>query len=69
MTAVCQTAPKFRHTQWVSFVGGEGAVQSYTPDAGSWTYVVEMTLGPDPTFGRIGAETTVIINEADLRAA
>ena len=69
MTAIYLTVPKFRHTQLVSFVGGEGVVKSYTPDAGSWTYLIEMTLGPEPNFGRVGAETTVMLNEADLRAA
>lgn len=69
MTAICLTAPKFHHTQWVSFVGGEGVVISYAPDAGSWTYLIEMTLGPEPNFGRVGAETTVVLYEADLLAA
>lgn len=69
MTAICLTAPQSRHTQWVSFIGGEGVVQSYIPDARNWIYVIEMTLGSDPTFGRAGAETTVMLNEADLRAA
>lgn len=69
MTAICLTVPKFHHTQLVSFVGGEGVVKSYTPDAGSWAYLIEMTLGPEPNFGRVGAETTVMLNEADLRAA
>lgn len=69
MTAICITGPKFCQTQWVSFIGGEGMVRSYTPNAGNWTYLIEMTLGPEPHFGRVGAETTVILNEADLRAA
>ncbi|MBD2037680.1 hypothetical protein H6F76_22235 [Leptolyngbya sp. FACHB-321] len=69
MAAIRVTGPKFRQTQWVSFIGGEGAVRSYTPGAGSWTYLIEMTLGPEPNFGRVGAETTVMLNEADLRAA
>ncbi|MBD2073416.1 hypothetical protein H6F86_05855 [Phormidium sp. FACHB-592] len=69
MTATFIAGPKFRQTQWVGFIGGEGVVRSYTPDAGSWTYLIEMTLGPKPNFGRVGAETTVMLNEADLRAA
>jgi hypothetical protein len=69
MTAICMKLPKFHRMQWVSFVGGEGFVQSYTFESGSWTYLIEMTLGPEPNFGRVGAETTVVLNEADLRAA
>ena len=69
MTEICLTMPKFNHAQWVSFVGGEGVVRSYTPDTGSWTYLIEMTLGSEPSFGRVGAETTVVLHEADLHAA
>ncbi|HEY9908281.1 MAG TPA: hypothetical protein V6D18_11840 [Thermosynechococcaceae cyanobacterium] len=67
MTATMTKAPKFRPTQRVSFVGGEGIVRSYRPNAGSWTYLVEMPLGLYPDFGRVGAETMVYLNEADLR--
>jgi hypothetical protein len=28
-----------------------------------------MALGLEPDFGRVGAETMVLLNEADLRAA
>lgn len=69
MTATLIKRPIFRPTQWVSFVGGEGIVRSYRPNAGTWDYLVEMPLGLDPVFGRVGAETMVLLNEADLRAA
>ena len=69
MTAMCINVPSFRHAQRVSFVGGEGIVRSYKPEAGTWTYLVEMALGLEPDFGRVGAETMVLLNEADLRAA
>lgn len=69
MTAICMRVPKFRHTQRVSFVGGEGIVRSYKSESGSWTYLVEMALGLEPNFGRVGAETMVLLNEADLYAA
>ncbi len=69
MTAICMRVPKFRHTQWVSFVGGKGIVRSYKSESGSWTYLVEMALGLEPDFGRVGAETMVLLNEADLCAA
>jgi hypothetical protein len=53
----------------VQFVGGLGIIRSYKPEAQSWSYLVEMELGPEPDFGRIGAEAMVIITEADLDAA
>ncbi|WP_242064934.1 hypothetical protein [Nostoc sp. FACHB-133] len=66
MTATFMKLPKFRNTQWVSFVGGEGIVRSYTPESGTWTYLIEMTLGLEPDFGRVGAETMILLTEADL---
>ncbi|HEY9603038.1 MAG TPA: hypothetical protein V6C85_15595 [Allocoleopsis sp.] len=69
MTAMLINVPSFRHAQRVSFFGGEGIVRSYRPEAGTWTYLVEMALGLEPDFGRLGAETMVLLNEADLRAA
>ncbi|BAY23280.1 hypothetical protein NIES2100_30440 [Calothrix sp. NIES-2100] len=68
MTATLIKVPSFRNTQRVKFVGGEGIVRSFKPESGSWTYLVEMALGQKPDFGRVGAETMVILNEADLRA-
>jgi hypothetical protein len=53
----------------VQFLGGAGIVRSYKPEANSWSYLIEMELGPEPDFGRIGAEAMVIITEADLDAA
>jgi len=67
MTATFMKRPKFRNTQWVSFVGGEGIVRSYTPESGTWTYLIEMALEREPDFGRVGAETTILLTEADLR--
>ncbi|MBD1999776.1 hypothetical protein H6F93_09820 [Leptolyngbya sp. FACHB-671] len=69
MTATLIRRPMFRPMQRVSFVGGEGIVRSYKPNAGTWAYLVEMPLGLNPDFGRVGAETMVLLNEADLRAA
>lgn len=69
MTAICMRVPKFRHTQWVSFVGGEGIVRSYKTESGSWIYLIEMAMGLEPNVGRVGAETMVVLAEADLRAA
>jgi hypothetical protein len=69
MIATFIKEPSFHPAQRVSFVGGEGIVRSYRPEAGTWTYLVEMALGLEPDFGRVGAETMVLLNEADLRAA
>jgi hypothetical protein len=60
--------PRFHPNQQVSFVGGEGIVRNSRSNPGNWTYVVEMALGVEPAFGRVGAETMVIFDEADLRA-
>lgn len=67
MTATFMRVPKFRNTQSVSFVGGEGIVRSYKPESGTWTYLIEMALGLEPDFGRVGAETMILLPEADLR--
>ncbi|MDZ8223511.1 hypothetical protein [Nostoc sp. ChiVER01] len=67
MTATFIKLPKFRNIQWVSFVGGEGIVRSYKPESGTWTYLIEMALGLEPDFGRVGAETMILLTEADLQ--
>ena len=69
MTAKLIEVPSFRHAQRVSFVGGEGIVQSYKPEEGTWKYLIEMPLGLEPDCGRVGAETMVFLDEADLWAA
>ncbi len=60
------TAPRFDQNQVVRFVGGEGKIKAYSPDSGSWTYAVEMEMGPEPEMGRIGYETTILLSEMDL---
>jgi hypothetical protein len=62
-------APDFHCDQRVSFVGGEGVVRSHRFEAESWLYLVEMSLGPEPQFGRVGSETMLVLSEADLREA
>ncbi|MBD3883948.1 hypothetical protein IFO70_19530 [Phormidium tenue FACHB-886] len=69
MTATFINRPRFSLTQQVRFVGGEGIVRSNEPIAGTWTYLVEMPLGIEPDFSRVGPETKVFLNEANLRAA
>ncbi|MEH2139812.1 hypothetical protein [Nostoc sp.] len=67
MTATFMRRPKFRNAQWVSFVGGKGIIRNYTSESGTWTYLIEMALGLEPDFGRVGAETMILLTEADLR--
>jgi hypothetical protein len=55
--------------QWVQFPGGEGIVRNFKFEAENWTDLVEMPLGVEPNFGRIGAETMVLLSETELRAA
>jgi hypothetical protein len=59
----------YQRDRQVSFIGGEGIVRSFTFEDGSWEYLVEMPQGIKPTFGRAGAETMVLLNERELRAA
>ena len=57
-----------RHQQ-VSFIGGEGVVRNFKYENGTWKYLVEMPLAPVmPKFGRIGAETIVLLDEIELAA-
>jgi hypothetical protein len=59
----------FKLAQRVKFVGGEGIVRHVKFEAQNWTYLVEMPLGQEPEFGRVGAETMVLLSEPELRAA
>jgi hypothetical protein len=64
-----QSSPQFQDSQKVNFVGGTGVVKDYKSDSGSWTYLVEMEMGPLPDMGRIGYETTIWLFESDLSYA
>ncbi len=59
---------KFYCTQHVIFTGGEGIIKGFKFDSGTWIYLVEMPLGIKPSFGRVGAETMVFLNQAELHA-
>jgi hypothetical protein len=59
----------FARDQRVRFLGGEGIIRNFKFEAENWTYLVEMPLGVEPNFGRIGAETMVLLSETELRAA
>jgi hypothetical protein len=59
----------YKKNRRVSFLGGEGIVLSSIFECGTWKYLIEMPQGKEPTFGRVGAETMVLLNERELRAA
>jgi hypothetical protein len=68
---VAANSPKlnsFKQAQQVKFVGGEGIVRNCKFESGTWRYLVEMPMGLEPSFGRIGAETMVLLSETELRA-
>jgi hypothetical protein len=69
MIATVVSVPKFSQNQSVRFIGGEGKVKALHADSGSWSYTVEMAMGPEPVMGRIGSETTILLSEADLAAS
>jgi hypothetical protein len=61
-----KTHPKWGKGLLVRFIGGIGKIKSYRPESNTWTYAVEMEMGTEPDFGRIGAETTIILYEDDI---
>jgi hypothetical protein len=65
---VSKSAPKFRQSQMVCFQGGTGRIRRYHMESGTWAYAVEMALGPEPESGRVGSETTILLNETDMQA-
>ena len=64
----CLTKPKFLLNQKVRFIGGKGKIKSIQRQNNSWNYTIEMNMGAEPDFGRVGAETTVVLEERDIRA-
>lgn len=59
-------APKFGIAQVVKFIGGMGKIRNYHSEYYRWTYLVEMEMGPEPKFGRIGYETMILLPEEEL---
>lgn len=59
--------PKFRPNQQVRFLGGTGNIRTYQPAAGRWVYEIEMELGPEPSMGRVGPETRILLCESDIQ--
>lgn len=63
-----QSPPKYKQQQLVSFQGGTGRIDSYHWESETWAYIVEMALGPEPSTGRVGGETTIVLDEDDILA-
>lgn len=59
-------APRFEKNQTVEFVGGIGKIKNHYSESDSWIYLVEMAMGPEPDFGRIGYETMILLLEPDI---
>ena len=60
-------SPQFACHQTVRFFGGTGKIKNVQRQDISWIYHVEMSQGVEPDFGRIGAETTIVLEEHDIR--
>lgn len=60
------TKPLFNPQQQVSFIGGTGEIKKFERKANNWIYTVEMSMGLEPVFGRIGAETTIVLEEEEI---
>ncbi|MFW6295832.1 MAG: hypothetical protein ACOC04_01445 [Halothece sp.] len=60
-------SPIFTKNQIVSFIGGVGKITNLQPTTyQTWLYEIEMALGKEPEFGRIGNETKLILEEIDI---
>ena len=62
-----QAIPKFETSQIVQFIGGIGKIKNFQPNSGTWTYAVEMEMSSTPEVGRVGSETTILLQEADIQ--
>lgn len=58
--------PKFQPRQKVSFLGGTGQIKGCQREADTWIYTIEMSMGERPDFGRVGAETTIVLEEREI---
>lgn len=67
MNASTLMLPRFNRNQLVQFSGGVGTVKSYQPNSNNtWIYAIEMEMGPEPDFGRVGFETTILLHETEI---
>lgn len=56
----------FHKGQTIRFVGGTGIICDYQFQSGTWNYLVEMEMEPEPEVGRIGYETMIWLSEVDI---
>jgi hypothetical protein len=61
------TKPTFAPNQTVRFIGGMGKIKSIQQQDSRWVYTIEMSMGAEPDFGRLGAETAIVLAEQDIR--
>lgn len=61
--------PKYSQKQFVCFNGGMGTVKGCQANARTWIYAVEMPLTPNPSMGRVGNETTILLLETEIQMA
>jgi hypothetical protein len=66
MSTTLMTTPKFTRHQKIRFAGVLGKIKSYQLRSNTWTYVVEMEMEQNPDFDRVGDETSLLLNEADI---
>jgi hypothetical protein len=67
MSINCLNKPKFHLYQTVHFIGGIGTIENIQRQDSRWTYTIKMSMGEKPDFGRVGAETTILLEEQDIR--
>lgn len=68
MNSTSMMVPRFTRNQTVSFSGGVGRIKSYRPNSNqTWIYAIEMEMGPEPGFGRVGFETTILLHETEIQ--
>jgi hypothetical protein len=67
LTYLSLSKPKFTRNQTVGFIGGIGKIKNIQQQNNRWTYTIKMSMGAKPDFGRLGAETTILLEEHDLR--
>jgi len=53
------TPPRFK-IKWCALLVVWAQLEA-RPESGTWTYVVEMELGPEPDMGRVGSETMILL--------
>ena len=63
----CGESPQFDCHQTVRFFGGTGKIKNIQRQDICWIYYVEMSQGVEPDFGRLGAETTIVLEEQEIR--